>query len=69
MQSVFAVKIRDLNDGGALIELPATTELANSFGLLIVSDRLFYPAIVRWRKGTRAGLKFTGKPRLNIRKW
>lgn len=68
MRSVFGVKIRDLSAGGALIEMPAAKERDDSFGLLIVSDRLLYPAVMRWRRGTRAGLEFTGKPRLNIRK-
>ena len=64
------VRIRDLSDAGALIELPLATLLAQTFDLLVVSEHKVYPSIVRWRRGDRMGLEFTGAPKTaSLRKW
>ncbi|HEY4995964.1 MAG TPA: EAL domain-containing protein [Aestuariivirga sp.] len=62
MQCVTDVKIRDLSDEGALVLLPANINLPKVFSLLIVSERLLYPAVACWRKSGSAGLQFVGKP-------
>jgi EAL domain-containing protein (putative c-di-GMP-specific phosphodiesterase class I) len=62
MQCVTDVKIRDLSVGGAMVILPANISLPKVFSLLIVSERLLYPAVARWRKSGSAGLEFVGKP-------
>ena len=64
------VRIRDLSQSGALIDLPIGTKIPDSFGFLVVSESKVYPAIARWRKGERAGIEFTGPPKLaSLRKW
>ena len=64
------VRIRDLSQSGALIDLPIGTNIPDSFGFLVVSESKVYPAIARWRKGERAGIEFTGPPKLaSLRKW
>src|SRR5215216_5924935 len=57
------VRIRNLSQSGALIELPIGTLIPDDFGLLIVWESKVYPAIARWRKGERAGIQFTGLPK------
>src|SRR6266545_3851721 len=64
------VRIRDLSQSGALIDLPIGTKIPDSFGFLVVSESKVYPAIARWRKGERAGIEFTGPPKsASLRKW
>ena len=40
---------------GALVNLPANVVMPDKFNFLVVSDRLLYPAAVRWRKGEAMG--------------
>ncbi len=64
------VRIRDLSQSGALVELPIGTILPDSYGFLVVSESKLYPAVTRWRKGERAGIEFTGAPKpSSLRKW
>lgn len=63
MNRVIDVKIRDMSESGALVHLPANVVLPDNFNFLIVSERLLYPAVMRWRKGDAMGLEFTGEPR------
>ena len=64
------VRIRDLSQSGALIDLPIGTKIPDSFGFLVVSESKVYPAIAKWRRGERAGIEFTGPPKLaSLRKW
>ena len=62
MNSVIDVKIRDLSIGGAGLQMPANTDLPESFCLLIVSEDLLYSAVAKWRKGEMIGIAFVGKP-------
>jgi hypothetical protein len=63
MDRVIDVKIRDMSESGALVHMPANVVLPDNFNLLIVSERLLYPAVMRWRKGDAMGLEFTDEPR------
>ena len=63
MNSLIDVKIRDMSESGALVNLPANVVMPDKFNLLVVSERLLYPAVLRWRKGEAMGLEFTGEPR------
>lgn len=62
MSSVVDVKIRDLSTGGARIEMPPAINLPEEFGLLIMSQELLYPAVVKWRRGGLMGLAFVSEP-------
>jgi hypothetical protein len=63
MNTLIDVKIRDMSASGALVNLPTNVVMPDKFNFLIVSERLLYPAIVRWRKGEAMGIEFTGEPR------
>jgi hypothetical protein len=64
------VRIRDLSQSGALVEVPFATAIPDAYGLLVVSESKVYPAVTRWRKGDRMGVEFTGPPNLaSLRKW
>ena len=63
MSSVVDVKIRDLSEGGARIQVPAAVDLPEEFGLFITSQEMVYPAVAKWRMGQVTGIAFTGEPR------
>jgi len=63
MNSLIDVKIRDMSASGALVNLPANVVMPDKFNFLVVSDRLLYPAVLRWRKGEAMGIEFTGESR------
>lgn len=63
MTSVIDVKIRDFSDGGARIQVPAAIDLPVEFGLLVITQELLYPAVVKWRTGQLTGIEFIGEPR------
>jgi hypothetical protein len=57
-RTVIDVKIRDIDEYGAILRMPSDTKLPESFSLLIVSDGTLYPARKRRRKGERLELQF-----------
>jgi len=63
MNSLIDVKIRDMSAGGALVNVPANVKMPDKFNFLVVSDRLLYPAVMRWRKGETMGIEITGEPK------
>jgi hypothetical protein len=62
------VTIRDMSAGGARVQIPATADLPETLGLLVVNEGLLYPAVVRWRSSGMMGLEFAGQPRHSLRK-
>ena len=64
------VRIRNLSESGALIELPIGTLVPDTFELLIVWAGMLYPARMRWRKADRRGVEFTGPAKhVALRTW
>ena len=57
------VKIRDLSETGAKLEVLAITPLPDKFGFIIVADATVIPAAVKWRKGDFMGIQFCGEPK------
>ena len=69
MHCLANVVIRDLSESGARIQLPETLSLPDDFSLYIVTDRLLYPAVARWREEKVLGIQFVGEPCIaNLRK-
>ena len=62
MSTMVDVKIRDLSAEGARVETAGSVILPEEFSLLIVSEKMIYPATTRWRKGNLIGIEFKGKP-------
>ena len=56
------VIVRDMSVGGARIEILPTMQLPNKFDLLVSSECLFYPAIVKWQIRGMLGIEFAGEP-------
>jgi hypothetical protein len=64
------VRIRDLSQSGALIEVEVGTVLPSSYGLVVPSEGKVYPSTTRWRRGERVGVEFTGPAKsANLKKW
>jgi hypothetical protein len=59
-RTVIDVKIRDIDEYGAILRMPSDIKLPENFSLLIVSDGTLYPARKRRRKGERLELQFVG---------
>jgi hypothetical protein len=59
---VINVTIRELSVGGARLDTPPFIEIPNEFDLLVISENLFYPAVVRWCAGVSVGIEFAGEP-------
>jgi hypothetical protein len=57
------VVIRDLSESGARVQLPEGQALPDDFSLYIVTERLLYPAVARWREEKALGIQFVGEPR------
>ena len=55
------VKIRDLSETGAKLEIPAGTSLPERFALIIVADGTVTPTEVMWRRGDLVGVHFCGE--------
>jgi hypothetical protein len=69
MTGTVDVSIRDFSVGGARVSSPHVG-FPRDFGLLVVSENLFYPAELRWNCGVMTGIRFVGEPRhTSIRKW
>lgn len=65
-QSVVTCTIRNMNSGGAEIKIPDGVHVPSNFLLYVAVDGIAYRCTVRWRRGDRAGLQFSGtepKPR------
>ena len=56
------VIIRDMSVGGARVEIFPTTQLPDKFDLLVSSEYLFYPAVVKWQIEGMLGIEFVGEP-------
>lgn len=56
------VIIRDMSVGGARVEILPTMQLPDKFDLLVSSEYLFYPAVVKWQIGGMLGIEFAGEP-------
>lgn len=56
------VIIRDMSVGGARVEAFPALQLPDKFDLLVSSEYLFFPAVVRWRIGGMLGIEFIGEP-------
>lgn len=70
LQSAVDVTIHDMSASGARVHMPASAYFPEQFGLLVVAEKLLYPAVVRWRKGEMFGLEFEGEPHhVTLRKW
>lgn len=54
------VKIRELSEKGAKLEILAATPLPERFALIVVADGTVTPAEVMWRKGSLIGVRFCG---------
>jgi hypothetical protein len=63
LKCVTDVIIRDLSESGARVQLAASHALPDDLGLYVVSERLLYPAVARWRKEEALGIQFVGPPR------
>jgi hypothetical protein len=64
------VRIRDLSNSGALVEIGVGTLIPPTYGLLVVSEEKVYPAVTRWRRGEKLGMEFTGPPKsASLRKY
>lgn len=57
------VKIRDLSNGGARVELGAPCELPVATALIIVQNATITDCTVMWQRGQSAGLKFMSAAR------
>ena len=55
------VKIRDLSETGAKLEIPAATTLPEKFALIIVAEGVVTPTEVMWRRGDLVGVHFCGE--------
>ena len=58
------VKIRDLSEDGAKLEIQATTPLPEKFALIVVADNTVTPTEVMWRKGNFVGVHFCGETKM-----
>jgi hypothetical protein len=56
------VIIRDMSVGGARVEIFPTMQLPEKFDLLVSSECLFYPAVVKWQIEGMLGIEFAGEP-------
>ena len=57
------VIIRDLSVGGAGVRVSPAEPIPHSFELLVVNEKLLFPAVVKWRKGELVGVEFVSEPR------
>ena len=57
------VIIRDLSVGGARVRVSPAEPIPHTFELLVVNEKLLFPAIVKWRKGEMVGVAFVSEPR------
>jgi len=58
--TVIDVMIRNMSAAGLRVQIPMSVVLPPDFGILIISESLFYPVAMRWRKGDFMGVEFVG---------
>jgi hypothetical protein len=58
--SEIACAVRNMHENGAELRVPAEASVPAEFLLYIPLDRIAYRCELRWRVGTRAGVKFNG---------
>ena len=64
------VRIRDLSNSGARVELSAPCELPSDTALIVVQAGTIQQCVVAWQRGAFAGLQFVEAPRkLGIRRY
>jgi hypothetical protein len=56
--SVIDCTIRNLSDGGALLEIPNTIGVPDNFELWIDAEKKSRPCRVAWKTATRVGVAF-----------
>jgi hypothetical protein len=56
--SVFDCRVRNLSGHGALLKLPNTVSVPDTFLLQIVNEDISMKAYVRWRTATELGVQF-----------
>jgi hypothetical protein len=58
--SLIDCAIRDASESGARLSVKPTCELPKNFELLYVTEEKLVPCEVRWRRGDRLGVRFSG---------
>lgn len=58
--------IRDISETGAQLRLPATQALPPTFALIHILEGCAYEAVLAWRKGEFAGVKFLTRHDLKV---
>lgn len=58
--SLIDCAIRDTSDSGARLSVKPLCELPQNFDLLYVTEERLVPCEVRWRRGDRLGVRFSG---------
>jgi hypothetical protein len=58
--SLIDCAIRDISDSGARLSVKSHRELPQKFDLLYVTEERLVPCEVRWRRGDRLGVRFSG---------
>ena len=60
--SAMECTVRNLSEGGAMLEFSGVIALPNEFTLFMKQDGQGRPCKVAWRSGSRIGVAFTGPP-------
>jgi hypothetical protein len=58
--SLIDCTIRDTSTGGARLSVQPVCDLPREFDLLYVAEGKLVPCELRWRRGDRVGVRFTG---------
>jgi hypothetical protein len=61
--SLIDCAIRDISTAGARLSVKPECELPGELELLFVTDESLVPCELRWRRGDRLGVRFTGPSR------
>jgi PilZ domain-containing protein len=61
--SLIDCAIRDVSPSGARLSVKPQCELPSELELLFVTEETLVPCELRWRRGDRLGVKFTGPSR------
>lgn len=60
-QSEVTCTVRNMHEGGAELRVATEANIPKTFLLYVPVDGIGYLSELRWRSGTRAGVRFTGK--------